>query len=62
MKSKTKHNTAHIYRKQTGGCQRWGGGASEMGKGVQKVQPSSYKSWDVMYSTATMINKAVFYI
>ena len=39
-----------------------GGGASEMGKGVQKVQPSSYKSWDVMYSTATMINKAVFYI
>ena len=49
------------YREQIGGCQRWGVG--KIGEGRQKVHTSSYnnKSWDLMYSTVTIVNNTVLY-
>ena len=61
MKKKT-----HVFRKQIGGCQRQGlgvVGGGEMGKRGQKVQISSYKinkSWNVMYSRATLVRILYF--
>lgn len=41
----TKPPQIHKYRKQIGGCQRWGVVLGEMEEGCQEAQTSGCKSW-----------------
>ena len=61
VESKRK-NQAYRYRRQTGGCQRWG--EHERGEWSQNVQTSSYKTsrGEVIYTRATIVNNIVLYI
>ena len=57
--SKTETNTKVIGNRSRleVGCGVWG-----VGEGSQKAHTSSYKSWDIIYCMATVVNSTVLHI